>query len=169
MRVLTPVPLTREAFATFGEVIDIEGARQIPINQGLTTRFHDLLTLDCDAEGGHPVVSVFRTDPLHLPHTVSVMERHPLGSQAFIPMDAEPFLVLVAPAGDNVNAEDLLLFRTRGGQGVNFARGTWHHFQIVTGRRRDFIVLDRAGPGNNLEECTLTGEAIIPEEAASPH
>ncbi len=161
MRILEPVPLTRSAFSTFGEVIELEGARQIPINRGLTTRYHDLFTIDCDAEGGHPSVNVFRTDPLPLPHRVVIMERHPVGSQAFLPLDQDSFLVLVAPQGDTVSAEDLVLFRTNGRQGVNFFRSTWHHFQIVTGQRRDFIVVDRAGPGENLEEQPIQGSALI--------
>jgi len=162
MRVLEPVPLSRDDFAIFGQVIELEGARQIPINQGLTTRFHDLFTLDCCARGGHPSVNVFRTEPLPLPHKVEIMERHPLGSQAFWPLDAEPFLILVAPPGEDICADDLILFHTNGYQGVNFFRNTWHHFQIVTGSRRDFIVVDRAGPGENLQEQPVRGIATIP-------
>ncbi len=165
MRILEPTPLTRSAFRVFGEVIELEGARQIPINQGLTTRFHDLFTLDCCAEGGHPSVNVFRTDSLPLPHTVEKMERHPFGSQAFWPLDRRPFLILVAPPGDSVSSDDLILFRTSGYQGVNFFRNTWHHFQIVTGNRRDFIVVDRAGPGKNLEERPVQGAVIIVDDA----
>ncbi len=163
MRRLTPVPLTREAFAPFGEVIQLEDAKQISINQGLTTRFHDLFTIDCDADGGRPIVSVFRTDPLPMPHRVQSMERHPLGSQAFIPLDEKPFLVLVAPSGDTVTDDDLVLFQTRRSQGINFARNTWHHFQIVTGSQRDFIVIDRGGAGENLEETPVIGEALLSE------
>lgn len=167
MRILEPVPLTRSAFSAFGEVIELEGARQIPINRGLTTRYHDLFTIDCSAEGGHHSVNVFRTDPLPLPHRVEVMERHPVGSQAFLPLDQDPFLVLVASQGDTVSAEDLVLFRTNGRQGVNFFRNTWHHFQIVTGQRRDFIVVDRAGPGDNLEEQSIRGSALIEDDAGA--
>ena len=166
MRILEPLPLDRGEFSAFGEVIELVDARRISINRGLTTRFHDLFTIDCDAQGGHPIVSVFRTDPLPLPHRVEVMERHPAGSQAFLPLDQDPFLVLVAPRGDTVSADDLVLFRTNGRQGVNFFRNTWHHFQIVTGKRRDFIVVDRAGPGENLEEQPVRGDAMIGAEIA---
>ena len=168
MRILESVPLTRSAFSVFGEVIELESARQIPINQGLTTRFHDLFTLDCCAEGGYPSVNVFRTDPLPLPHRVEMMERHPFGSQAFWPLDQYPFFILVAPPGDSVAADNLILFRTSGQQGVNFFRNTWHHFQIVTGNRRDFIVVDRAGPGKNLEEQPVRGTATIPDDVLNP-
>ncbi len=161
MRILQPVPLTRNAFSGFGEVVELEGARQIAINRGLTTRFHDLCTIDCNTAGGRPAVNVFRTSPLPLPHKVEVMERHPLGTQAFLPLSRDPFLILVAPPGDSVSADDLVLYQTNGQQGVNLFRNTWHHFQIVTGRRRDFIVVDRAGPGENMEEQPVRGDAMI--------
>ena len=94
MRTLTPVPITREAFAPFGDLIELDDAEQMSINQGLTTRFHDLFPIDCDREEGRAIVNVFRTNPLPLPHRITIMERHPLGSQAFIPLDGEPFLPL---------------------------------------------------------------------------
>ncbi len=161
MRILEAVPLTRNAFSEFGETIELESARKISINRGLTTRFHDLFTLDCDAAGGHPSVNVFRTDPLPLPYRVEVMERHPISSQAFLPLDKNPFFILVAPSGDTVRAEDLILFQSNGHQGVNLFRNIWHHFQIVTGCQRDFIVVDRVGAGKNLEEQPIQGDAMI--------
>lgn len=169
MRILQPVPLARDAFAIFGEVIELENSRQILINQGRTTRFHDLFTLDCyTGEGGHPSVNVFRTDPLPLPHKVEIMERHPLGSQAFWPLDRDPFLILVAPPGDRISASDLILFRTNGRQGVNLFRNTWHHSQIVTGNRRDFMVVDRIGPGENMQEQPVQGAATIVDDRIGP-
>ena len=161
MRTLQPIALTRAAFCAFGEVIELQGARQIPINRGLTTRFHDLFTIDCARAGGRVSVNLFRTSPLPLPHTVQVMERHPLGSQAFLPLGREPFLVLVAPPGETVSADDLTLYKTNGQQGVNLPPNTWHHFQIVIGHRQDFIVVDRVGPGENLEERPVRGKAMI--------
>ena len=152
-------PLTKAAFAAFGEVIELEGARQISINHGLTTRFHDLFTIDTD--GGRPIVSLFRTAPLPLPHRVRVIERHPLGSQAFLPMDEIPFLVLVAAEVDPITASDLFLFITNGRQGINFHKNTWHHFQIVLGEPRDFVVVDRGG-SDNLEETRIEDEVWIP-------
>ena len=161
--ILEPVPLSREAFAPFGEVIELERARQIPINQGLTTRFHDLFTIDVADQGGHPLVNVFRTSPLPLPHRVSVMERHPLGSQAFLPMGNMPFLVLVAEDAELMNGSGFTLFRTNGRQGINLRKNTWHHYQIVLHQTQDFIVVDRGGEGDNLEERVVDGEILIPE------
>ena len=90
------------------------------------------------------------------------MERHPLGSQAFLPLDQKPFLVLVGNPGQKISAKDLTLFLTNGHQGINFHKNTWHHFQIVTGTQRDFIVVDRGGQGNNLEEIDIDGGIVIP-------
>ena len=159
---LNAQPLTRRAFAAYGEVIELDGARQIPINDGLTTRFHDLCNIDVSDDDGRILVNVFRSAPLPLPHRVRLMERHPLGSQAFIPMDDLPFLVLVATDVDPVTASDLMLFVTNGWQGVNFHKNTWHHFQIVLGKQRDFIVIDRGGEGDNMEETVIDGEVWIP-------
>ena len=172
---LTARPLTAAAFAAFGEVIEPENAGRISINDGLTTRFHDLFTIDVNDNGGRPVVSLFQTAPLPLPHRVRVMERHPRGSQAFMPTDEIPFLVLVAAdvgrdaSGDfgPIGAADLSLFITNGRQGVNFYKNTWHHFQIVLKKQRDFIIIDRAGPGDNLEETKINGEVWIPESVCA--
>lgn len=161
---LRPAPLTKDSFAPFGDVIELSCAQQYAINQGLTTRFHDLFDIDVTAQGGRAIVNVFRTDPLPLPHQVTVMERHPLGSQAFMPMDHDPFLVLVADAGDRISASDLHLFVTNGRQGINFYRNTWHHFQIGLGKQRDFIVIDRGGMGSNLEEINLDESVRIPAD-----
>jgi len=159
---LTPEPLTKASFAPFGDVIELATAEQFPINQGLTTRFHDLFDIDASEQDGRAIVSVFRTDPLPLPHRVSTMERHPLGSQAFLPMDHKPFLVLVADKGDKVTAANLHLFITNGHQGINLHRNIWHHFQIGLGQQRDFVVIDRAGKGTNLEEINLDEPVQIP-------
>ncbi|NKB76798.1 MAG: ureidoglycolate lyase [Gammaproteobacteria bacterium] len=165
---LTINPLTAETFAPFGEVIELENAKQFPINEGLTTRFHDLCTIDTLDQGGKPIVNVFRTNPITLPHRIQKMERHPLGSQSFIPMgngdtvDNAAFLVLVGNPGDSLTPEDLTLFITNGRQGVNLHKNTWHHFQLVLDEQRDFLVIDRGGPRENLEEIAVSGEAIIP-------
>ena len=168
---LTARPLTAAAFAAFGEVIEPENAARISINDGLTTRFHDLFTIDVNDNGGRAVVSLFRTAPLPLPHRVRTMERHPRGSQAFMPTDEIPFLVLVgADVGGDfgpIGAADLSLFITNGRQGVNFYKNIWHHFQIVLKKQRDFIIIDRAGPGDNLEETQINDEVWIPESVCA--
>lgn len=161
MRQLIATPLTAEKFAPYGDVIALENSEQLSINQGLTTRFHDLFNVDVAAQNGRVLVNVFRTKPLPLPHTVKIMERHPLGSQAFLPMDTVPFLVLVATPKEEIDAADLTLFITTGNQGINFHKNTWHHFQIVTAKQRDFIVIDRGGDGDNLQQTSIKSGAMI--------
>ena len=145
-------PLTRAAFAPFGDVIEADGARHFEINDGSTTRFHDLARVDVAAEGGYVLVNIFRARPLPMPLAVAMVEKHPLGSQAFVPLEAAPFLVVVAPPGDTVEPDDLRAFLAEAGQGVNYAPDVWHHPVIALGRETDFLVIDRGGPGNNLAE-----------------
>ena len=165
--------MTAQCFEQFGQVVELAKlehyAQQISINHGLTTRFHDLLTIDANDQGGRPIVNVFRTSPIPLPHKVKVMERHPLGSQGFIPMGDQPFLVLVGRTSgltsgrieERLDFDDLILFLTNGRQGINLKKNTWHHFQIVLNNTQDFIVIDRAGDGDNLEEIEVEDDVWI--------
>ena len=152
MRVVTPEPLTAMAFAPFGDVIEAsDNAETLAINYGQTTRFHDLARIE--VEGGHAIVSIFRGRPLD-PPLLEVFERHPLGSQSFTPLQGRPFLIAVAPPGD-LDPAAIRLFRAEGHQGVNYARGVWHHFLLPLEAESDFLVIDRAGPGENLDEIAL--------------
>jgi ureidoglycolate lyase len=154
MRELTPEPLTAEAFAPFGDVIEAsDRAEQIPINYGFTTRFNDLANIDVAEGGGHAIVSLFRAKPLD-PPVLKILERHPLGSQAFVPLQGRPYLVCVAPAGE-LDPAALRLFHAEASQGVNYAKGVWHHFLLALDDESDFLVIDRAGPGENLDEVEL--------------
>ena len=144
-------PLTREAFAPFGEVIETAGAESFPINEGTTTRFHALATADPGPDG-QAIVSIFRGTRRPDPIAIRMLERHPLGSQAFMPLAAYDWLVVVA---DEPKTEALRCFRAHGEQGVNYARGVWHHPLLVLVPVQDFVVVDRAGPGENLEERAL--------------
>lgn len=143
--------LTTESFAPFGDVIQTEERDSFPINQGSTQRYHDLAKIDVGTEDGHAVVSIFRAKPLSFPLIVSMMERHPLGSQAFIPMEEHPFLIIVAPAGE-FDANTLRCFLTCGQQGINYHRNVWHHPIIALEGVSDFIVIDRGGDGHNCDE-----------------
>jgi ureidoglycolate lyase len=154
MHTLKIEPLTREAFAEFGDVIELDGARHYPINLGTTERYHDLARVDTGDEGGRTLISVFRGQPRILPFEITMMERHPLGSQAFIPVHQRPYLVVVAPAGD-LDPDRLRAFVTRGWQGINLAKGVWHHPLIACAEVSDFVVVDRGGGGKNLDEQTL--------------
>jgi len=151
MRRLSPEPLTAATFAPFGDVIEADPARAVPINYGWTTRFDDLAAIDVG--DGRASVSLFRSRPLD-PPVLKVFERHPLGSQAFVPMQARPFLVAVAPAG-GFDPANVRVFRAAPSQGVNYAPGVWHHFLLALEAESDFLVIDRTGPGDNLDEIQL--------------
>ena len=154
-------PLTREAFAPYGEVIEAsEAARHFTINAGNTERYHDLARIEPGPDG-RVIVSIFRGQPRALPFTVTMMERHPLASQAFIPMSGRPYLVVVAPAGAPPQVEDLAVFLARSDQGVNYATGVWHHPLLALDGVSDFLVVDRSGPGHNCDEVLLETHGLI--------
>ena len=157
-------PLTREAFARFGDVIESEGRDHFTINDGYAERFHNLALVDLNEQGGQPLLSIFRARPRPRPMKVTMMERHPLSSQAFIPLSDTPFLVLVAPADETPTPANLCLFRTNGHQGVNFARGVWHFPLLVEQHNQEFLVVDRGGPERNCDLFDLGADiaAIIP-------
>jgi ureidoglycolate lyase len=151
---LTPEPLTAEAFAPFGSVIQAsDDAVKLDINQGHAVRYDRLTEIDVADEGGVGVISLFRARPLGA-MVLKIFERHPLGSQSFVPLSGRPYLVAVAPAGD-FDAAKVRLFRAEGHQGVHYGKGVWHHFLLVLDADSDFLVVDRAGPGDNCEEIDL--------------
>ena len=153
-------PLTREAFAPFGDVIETEGAENFLINNGSTIRFHDLANIETDEEG-RVLVNIFRATPLDYPLTIQLVERHPKGSQAFIPLSERPYLVLVAPKGEAVQPKDLRVFRAGGHQGVNYHAGTWHHPVLALEQVSDFLVIDRGGAGANCDEIHFDDPDLI--------
>ena len=155
--------LTCAAFSEFGEVISTEGTKHFPINNGTTERYHDLADIDIAERHGKPLVNIFRGQPRRFPFEVSMMERHPLGSQAFIPLSRNPYLIIVAPGGD-FQPRDLRAFLAKPGQGVNYSRGTWHHALIALYEVSDFIVIDRGGAGGNCDERRLPNPLIISEQ-----
>lgn len=162
MRTLTLERLTADAFAPFGDVVEADAlrVRHFPINQGTTERFHDLMAIDVD-QLGRPIVSIFRAQPRSLPLTIAMMERHPLGSQAFIPLSGRPYLVVVAPPGDGLSESAIRAFYGLGHQGVNYARGVWHHPLLALTATSDFLVIDRAGEGDNCDELRLDNPLCI--------
>lgn len=144
-------PLSREAFGPFGQVIELEGAHHYPINGGMTERYHDLARIELGGPDPRPLLSIFHGRPYELPLTLKMVERHPLGSQAFYPLAPRPFLVIVAP--DRHGTPDTpRAFLTAPRQGVNIAMNTWHGVLTPLEAESDFLVVDRGGPGNNLEE-----------------
>jgi ureidoglycolate lyase len=153
--------LGRIAFAPFGDVIDCEAGHHYTINDGFAERYHDLAKVDVAADGGRPLINIFRAKPRPLPLRIATMERHPLSSQAFVPLMPRTFLVVVAAAGPVPAAADLRCFRTHGLQGVNYAAGTWHYPLIALETEQDFLVIDRGGPGKNCDEVSITGDVFV--------
>ncbi len=148
-------PLSTHAFAPFGDVLACEGARHYPINEGTTQRYHDLAHIDAGPQG-RAIVSIFRGQPRSFPLPITMLERHPLGSQAFMPLQRRPYLVVVAEPGRQSSVPGRLhAFVAQGEQGVNYAPGVWHHPLIAVDQVSDFLVIDRAGPGNNCDEVRL--------------
>ena len=171
-RSLTVEPLSAYAFKPFGDVIEAsEAARHFPINEGYAERYHDLATIDVGREGGHALVNIFKAKPRSLPFELLLLERHPLGSQAFVPLSPLPYLVVVAPAittgndggGDSQpDLQAIRCFLAGAGQGVNYARSTWHHPLIALHAPCNFLVLDRGGPPGqaNCDTHPLAGLSL---------
>jgi len=142
--------LTDASFAAFGDIITLKNTPDKLINQGLCGRHHDLATLDFGPEGSAGI-SLFNATPNCLPYQLELVERHPEGSQAFIPMTQNPFLVIVAP-NENGTPGRPLAFRTAPGQGINFHRNVWHGVLTPLFAPGLFAVVDRIGNSTNLEE-----------------
>lgn len=155
-------PLDRTNFAPFGDVIDLE-ADWLPINQGTTRRYHALGEVQLLGEEGRGVISLAVARRAALPIMVRMLERHPLGSQAWIPRGAAPFIVVVAPNGkdDRPDASGLRAFHARADQGVNYHAGVWHHPLLCLADDGQFIVVDRDGPGSNCDEAQLAAACQI--------
>lgn len=151
MKTILAKPLTRAAFAPFGDVIETEGAESFLINESKCRRFHDLAHVEAAGPGARVLVNIFRGEPYEFPLILKMVERHPLGSQAFMPLSPRPFLVAVCADQEGRPGEPLA-FLTRPGQGVNYARNTWHAVLTPIGEPQDFLVVDRGGEGDNLEE-----------------
>lgn len=153
--------LTREAFKPFGDVIEVsEEVEHFTINAGSTERYHNLANIDPGPEG-RVIVSIFRGKPYRSTISIQMMERHPLASQAFVPMSQEHYLVVVAPSGPAPASTDLRAFLARSDQGVNYAPGVWHHPLLALNNVSNFLVIDRKGPDDNCDEIQLNIPAIL--------
>ncbi len=143
-------PLTAAAFAPFGDIIARTATPSFTINDGQCDRYHDLARLEFTG-GGRANISLARSRPAELPLRLTMVERHPLGSQAFIPVDGNPFLIVVAPDKNGTPGMPLA-FMSNGAQGINYLRNTWHGILTPIGAEQTFVIIDRAGEGDNLQE-----------------
>ena len=156
---LTPKPLTKEAFAAFGDVVEAgETSKEslIMINGGNTERYDSLVKVQLESPEDRAVINIFRAQPRQLPMKIEMSERHPRGSQSFHPVSGEDYLVLVADQVETLTPENLHLFLAKSPQGINYHMNTWHHPVLALGGELnkvcDFLVVDRKGEGNNCEE-----------------
>ena len=164
-KALKPELLTAERFKMYGEVIETDGNPFREINHGYADRYENLARLDV-TDGGNPALSVFKARPLPMPICITKMERHPNASQAFIPRGNGRFLIAVAKSSEVFNLNDLRVFVTNGRQGINYARGVWHHFLMVLWEEQEFIVIDRSEPDANTQEIELGTPYPIIDELA---
>lgn len=159
-RYLQVQPLTKEAFAPYGDVIEADPSTVRLINNGTTERFHRLAVAQAEGEG--VIISLFRGQPRKFPYEIGMMERHPFGSQSFSPISGRSFLVAVSDDIDGRPGEPTI-FLARGDQGVNYRPNVWHHPLMALDAPSDFLVVDRDKPENNLEEYQFDSPYIIAE------
>ncbi len=158
---LKPRPLTRERFAPYGDVIESAADKSAAMNAARFERFDDLCKVEI-AKAGYVSMSIARCrTATKLPYCIDVIERHPLGSQAFIPLQRCTMVIVVAPPGESVDAADLRAFVTNGKQGFNYHRGTWHMPLIAFEAGQEFLIVDRGGSGANCEEFALDDVVML--------
>ena len=147
--VIKPIKITRENFTEFGDLISSEDINPIDINAGYAKRFDNLANINTSIDGGKTMVSIFSALKRNFPMRIDMMEKHPLGSQAFIPMKETTFLVFVAPKGTKPNVKKIESFIIPKQTGINYKPGIWH-FPLISKKNMNFLVIDRKGKGNNL-------------------
>jgi len=157
--VIKPKPITKENFSKFGDMITTNNIKPLEINNGYAKRFDNIAKLDTSNENGETTISIFSALKRSFPMKIDMMEKHPLGSQAFIPMKETNFLTLVAPEGKKPDLKKIESFIIPNGIGVNYKTGIWH-FPLISTEDMDFLVVDRKGSGDNLIIENLEKEDI---------
>jgi ureidoglycolate lyase len=154
---LTPTPLTSEVFSSFGDVIDAKDDDFMTINNGYARKYADLASIDTQEADGITAIHIFVAKKRRFPLNIDMLENHPFFSQAFIPRGKQPFIIVVAPAGNEPITEKIQAFITNGEQGINYARGVWHFPLISLGNDNQFITIDRKHNGSSdaLEQCVI--------------
>lgn len=160
-------PLTQAGFAPYGDVIESEGRKSFFINNDMAERFHNLAKVDVLGDDAAAIISLVDSKHFDMPRKVDHVENHPLGSQAFLPLDDSPFIVVVGKAGEAPEADALEAFVTNGRQGINYHAGTWHHVLLTPYSAMRFICVDRVGSGNNCIDHFFSDdemrELLLPE------
>ena len=158
-RIIKPIPITKENFSKFGNMITTEDINPLEINNGYAKRFDNIAKIDTSSKNGETTISIFSALKRSFPMKIDMMEKHPLGSQAFIPMKETTFLTLVAPEGEKPNIEQIESFIVPKGIGVNYKANVWH-FPLISTEDMNFLVVDRKGSGDNLVIENLDKENI---------
>jgi len=158
-KIIKPVSITKDNFSQFGDVISTKDIKPIEINNGYAKRYEGIANLNTSKDNGVTTISIFSALKRNFPMKIDMMEKHPLGSQAFIPMKETTFLAFVAPNGDKPDLNKIEAFIIPPGIGVNYKPGTWH-FPLISTEDMNFLVVDRKGPGDNLVIKNLDKENI---------
>lgn len=153
--------LTASAFAPYGEVIECSRVQNVPMNDARFDRFDNLCSIDVGDDGEVAVGIVRSRIKNSLPYRIEIMERHPLGTQAFIPLFRQCFVVVVAPPGPDFEPADLRAFHSNGSQGINYWRGTWHMPLISLEVDESFLVIDRSGHQSNTDIRKISSPVIL--------
>ena len=159
-KVITPIPITKENFAKYGDMISTKDIKPLEINNGYAKRYDGIANLNTSSDNGETTISIFSALKRSFPMKIDMMEKHPLGSQAFIPMKETTFLVFVAPKEEKLDLNKIEAFIIPPGIGVNYKPGTWH-FPLISTEDMNFLVVDRKGSGDNLIIENLEKENII--------
>ena len=157
---INPKPITKENFSKFGDMITTANIKPIEINDGYAKRFDGIANLNTSQDNGETIISIFSALKRTFPMKIDMMEKHPLGSQAFIPMKQTTFLVLVAPEGNKPDLNKIEAFIIPPEIGVNYNPGTWH-FPLIATEDMNFLVVDRKGSGDNLVIENIEKEEVI--------
>ena len=159
-KIFKPVKISKENFANYGDLISTNNVKPIDINNGYAKRFDNLANINTSKDQGKTIISIFSAKKRNFPMKIDMMEKHPLGSQAFIPMKETTFLAFVAPQNNKPEIEKVESFIIPPGIGINYKPGIWH-FPLISTENMNFLVVDRQGPGNNLVIENLEKERII--------
>jgi ureidoglycolate lyase len=158
-KIITPIPITKENFAKYGDMISTKDIKPLEINNGYAKRYDGVANLNTSIKNGETTISIFSALKRNFPMKIDMMEKHPLGSQAFIPMKETTFLVFVAPKEEKLDLNKIEAFIIPPGIGVNYSPGTWH-FPLISTEDMNFLVVDRKGSGDNLVIENLEKENI---------
>ena len=157
---IKPKNITKENFSIFGDLISSNNIKPMDINSGYAKRFDNLANINTSKDNGKTIVSIFSALKRSFPMKIDMMEKHPLGSQAFMPMKETTFLAFVAPPGNLPEINKIKSFIVPPKNGINYKPGIWH-FPLISTENTNFLVIDRKGSGKNLIIHNFSKEKIV--------